>query len=470
MIQTEYSDGVIVAVSTPPGTGAIGVIRLSGKGCIEMVDQVFHGKNLTKVEGNTAHYGKISNEQGKIIDECMATVFRSPRSYTKEDVVEISCHGSPYIIDQILQLMMRSGARHAQKGEFTLRSFLNGQMDLSQAEAVADVIASENAASHELAMNQMRGGFSNEIQQLRQELIDFASLIELELDFGEEDVEFADRGKLEGLVNKIMSVIDRLLQSFRLGNVLKNGVATVIAGRPNAGKSTLLNALLNEDRAIVSEVAGTTRDTIEEGLNIDGLQFRLIDTAGIRATQDRVERIGVDRTMEKIAQATLVIYVFDVTESQPVDLWDDVDRFLSASKSLTEGSKLLFVANKMDLYPYARPEDYYKDGLIAYANMITISAKNKMNIEYLKERLYQSVISSPELMDQTIVTNSRHYDSLYKANESLSKVLDGLKSGLTGDFIALDIRQALHHLGEITGEIYTDDLLDSIFGRFCIGK
>ena len=465
----QFSD-IITALSTPGGSGAIGVIRLSGNGCIQLVDEVFYGKNLTQVEGNTVHYGKIKDEEDRIIDECMATVFRSPRSYTKEDVIEISCHGSPYILDQVLQLMIRKGARQAKKGEFTLRSFLNGQMDLSQAEAVADLIASENEASHELAMNQMRGGFSNEIGKLRQELIDFAALIELELDFGEEDVEFADRGKLENLVQQIQGVVRKLLSSFQLGNVLKNGVPTVIAGRPNAGKSTLLNALLNEERAIVSEIAGTTRDTIEEQLNINGLQFRLIDTAGIRSAQDQIEKIGVDRTLEKIAQASLVVYVFDVTESQPKDLWGDVDRFLAASKALTEGSRILFVANKMDLYPYARPEDYYKDDLIAYENMITISAKNKMNIEYLKERLYQSVIQSPELLDQTIVTNSRHYEALYKANESLVKVLEGLKGGITGDFIAMDIRQALHYLGEITGEIYTDDLLDSIFGRFCIGK
>ncbi len=460
----------IVALSTPPGQGAIGVIRLSGPKAIEISDKVFHGRNLTKVEGHTVHYGKIKDEEGRVIDECLATVFKAPRSYTKEDMVEISCHGSPYILEQVIQLLLRGGARQANKGEFTLRAFLNGQMDLSQAEAVADLIASEGAASHELAMNQMRGGFSDEIRKLRQELIDFAALIELELDFGEEDVEFADRGKLENLVAEIQAVIRKLINSFQLGNVIKNGVATVIAGRPNAGKSTLLNALLNEDRAIVSDIAGTTRDTIEEGLNIKGIQFRLIDTAGIREAQSQIEQLGVDKTMQKISQSTLVIYLFDVTVSKPGDLWEDVDRFLDASKVITANSRQIFVANKMDLNPYTRPEDYYKEGLIAYDNLVTISAKNMMNIEYLKDRLYEAVIKTPDLNDQTIVSNNRHYDALYKSNEALDRVMAGLKGGITGDFIAMDIRQALHHLGEITGQIYTDDLLDSIFGRFCIGK
>ena len=464
------SGDIIVALSTPPGHGAIGVIRLSGPGCIQMVDEVFFGKNLTSVNGHTIHYGKIKNEDNHILDECMVSVFRAPRSYTKEDVIEISCHGSSYIIQQIVQLMVKKGARQAERGEFTLRSFLHGQLDLSQAEAVADLIASDSSSTHELAMKQMRGGFSDEVKKLRQELIDFAALIELELDFGEEDVEFADRGKLERLVGEIQGVIKKLIDSFQLGNVLKKGVATVIAGRPNAGKSTLLNTLLNEERAIVSEQAGTTRDTIEETLNIKGVQFRLIDTAGIRQAQDRIEEIGVERTMKEISQSTVVIYVFDVITTSPEDLWGDVDRFLDASKVLTSSSKQLFIANKMDLNPYTKPEEYYKEGLISKDNLITVSAKNNMNVEYLKDSLYHVVMHHQDISDQTIVTNSRHFDALYKSQESLDKVLKGLSSGLTGDFIALDIRQALHYLGEITGEIYTDDLLDSIFGRFCIGK
>lgn len=460
----------IVALSTPPGLGAVGIIRLSGKDAITICDSVFHGKNLTKVDRNTIHYGKIKNENGKIIDECLASVFLAPRSYTKENVVEISCHGSSYIIEQIIQIMIRSGARHAEPGEFTLRAFLNGQLDLSQAEAVADLIASDSSTSHELAMKQMRGGFSDQIKELRQELIDFAALIELELDFGEEDVQFADRGKLENLVQKIQGVIRKLIDSFHLGNVLKNGVATVIAGRPNAGKSTLLNALLNEERAIVSDIAGTTRDTIEEGLNIQGVQFRLIDTAGIRKAQDRIEKMGVDKTIEKIAQSTVVIYVFDVTESKPEDLWSDVEKFLQGSKALTAGNNQIFVANKMDLNPYSKPETYYKENLIRKENLISASALNKMNIEALKDVLVSTVMKNPQQMDQTIVTNSRHYDALNKSNEALQAVLTGLQGGITGDFIAMDIRQSLNHLGTITGEIHTDDLLESIFSRFCIGK
>lgn len=454
----------IIALSTPPGIGAIGVIRLSGKDAIEIVDKVFQGRNLQKVKGNTVHYGKILDDNGKVIDECLATVFRAPKSYTKEDVVEISCHGSSYIIEQLLQLFLSNGARHADRGEFTLRAFLNGQMDLSQAEAVADLIASDNAGSHELAIKQMRGGFSDQIKELRQELIDFAALIELELDFGEEDVEFADRGKLESLVTEIRKVIKKLLDSFHLGNVIKNGVATVIAGRPNAGKSTLLNALLNEERAIVSDIAGTTRDTIEESLNIDGILFRFVDTAGIREARDQIESIGVERALSEIAKSTVALHVVDISDTTPEMVWEDLKDFK------IQNSAFIIILNKMDLNPYTRPESYYKEGLISEENLLTTSALNKMNIEALKDVLYKAVIDNPQLMDNTIVSNVRHYDALNKSYESLDDVLNGLASGITGDFIAMDIRQALHHLGEITGEIHTDDLLDSIFGRFCIGK
>lgn len=461
---------IIIAPATGLAEAAIAVVRLSGDGCIELCDKYFFGQNLTKSPANTVHYGKLKDEQGRVLDECVATIFRAPRSYTKQDVIELSLHGSSYIVEQVLNLFIRNGARMAQAGEFTLRAFLNGQLDLSQAEAVADLIASNNQADHDLAIKQMRGGFSKEIQNLRQELIDFAALIELELDFGEEDVEFADRSKLESLVIKIKSVIQLLLNSFSLGNVIKNGVATVIAGRPNAGKSTLLNALLNEDRAIVSDIAGTTRDTIEEIINIKGIKFRLIDTAGIRKAQDQIEKIGVEKTIEEISKSTVVLYVFDVIESKPEDLWDDVERFLKGSAALTSGSQQLFIANKMDLNPYTKPEDYYKDGLIGNHNLITASAKNKMNIEAIKESLHLLVTNDTSLEDQSIVTNVRHFEALNQSQESLTQVLEGLRSGITGDFIAIDIRKALHHLGEITGEIYTDDLLDSIFTRFCIGK
>ena len=454
----------IIALSTPPGAGAIGVIRLSGPKAIEVVDEVFHGKDLSQVEGYTVHFGKIKDEEGKVLDEVLATIFRGPKSYTKENVVELSCHGSSYIIEQIIHLFLRKGVRSANRGEFTLIAFLNGQMDLSQAEAVADLIASDSASSHDIAMKQMRGGFSDEIKELRQQLIDFAALIELELDFGEEDVEFADRERLEKLVEKIQVVLKKLIDSFHLGNVIKNGVATVIAGRPNAGKSTLLNALLNEERAIVSDIAGTTRDTIEESLNIDGINFRFVDTAGIRKAQDSIESIGVDKAMSEIQKSTVALHVVDISDTTPEMVWSDINSFKII------GTRFVIILNKMDLNPYTKPEKYYKEGLISAKNIITTSALNKMNIEALKEHLYNTVIDHPELMDQTIVSNTRHYDALNKSCESLSKVLNGIQTGITGDFIALDIRQSLHFLGEITGEIHTDDLLESIFTRFCIGK
>ncbi len=463
-IMTHNLTDTIIALSTPPGAGAIGVIRLSGPKAIDVVNEVFHGKDLSQVDGYTVHFGKIKDEQGVVLDEVLATIFRTPKSYTKENVVEISCHGSSYIIEQIIHLFLRKGVRSANRGEFTLRAFLNGQMDLSQAEAVADLIASDSASSHDIAMKQMRGGFSDQIKELRQELIDFAALIELELDFGEEDVEFADRDRLEKLVAKIQGVIKKLIDSFHLGNVIKNGVATVIAGRPNAGKSTLLNALLNEERAIVSDIAGTTRDTIEESLNIDGINFRFVDTAGIRKAQDSIESIGVDKAMSEIQKSTVALHVVDISDTTPEMVWSDLDTFK------IKGTRFVIILNKMDLNPYTKPEEYYKEGLISAENIITTSALNKMNIEALKEHLYRTVIDHPELMDQTIVSNTRHYDALHKAYEALSAVLNGLQSGITGDFVAMDIRQALHFLGEITGEIHTDDLLESIFTRFCIGK
>lgn len=469
-MQNDTND-IIIALSTPPGVGAIGVVRLTGEGCIALVNKQFKGADLDQKEGHTAHFGKIVSEKEHIIDECLVTIFRGPKSYTKQDVVEISCHGSSYIIESIIKLFLRIGARQAGPGEFTLRAFLGGQMDLAQAEAVADLIASDSEGAHSLAIQQMRGGFSNEIKDLRQELIDFASLIELELDFGEEDVEFADRDKLKNLVTKIQVVVKRLIDSFQLGNVIKQGVSTVIAGRPNAGKSTLLNALVNEERAIVSEIAGTTRDTIEEQLNIKGIQFRLIDTAGIRAAQNTIEKKGIEKTLEKMQSSTVVIYVFDVLTSTPADLKADVKRFLAASNPLTAGSKNLFVANKMDLNPYTEPADYYLENVIGPENLVTTSALNKMNIEHLKDTLYKMVVNASDSGDHSIVSNIRHQDALRQAQISLDTVLQGLSTdGMTGDLIALDIRQALYQLGLITGEVSTDDLLESIFTRFCIGK
>jgi tRNA modification GTPase len=391
-------------------------------------------------------------------------VFVAPRSYTCENVVEVSCHGSDYIIQELMQLFIQKGARTANPGEYTLRAFLNGQMDLSQAEAVADLIASSSKSSHAIAMQQMRGGFSDEIKKLRQELIDFASLIELELDFSEEDVEFADRSKLEDLVQKIQRIIKALLDSFQLGNVMKNGVSTVIAGRPNAGKSTLLNALLNEERAIVSEIAGTTRDTIEEVLNIKGVQFRIIDTAGIRDATDTIEAIGVEKTMQKVQSSALLVYVFDVVDTQPEEVRADLEKLVH------ENIHVLVVANKMDLNPYTKKEHYFPENSTVDYHWVPVSALNKMNIDYLKESLHDAVLSKKINLESTIVANARHYEALQKAYQDLDRVLQGLSTGITADFVAMDIRAALHHLGEITGEISTDDLLGNIFGRFCIGK
>lgn len=455
----------IVALATPQGIGAIGVIRLSGKEAINIVNELFPSKDLKKQTSHTVHFGTI-RKNGKIIDEVLVTLFVAPKSYTGENVVEVSCHGSNYIIQQLIQLFIEGGARLAQAGEFTMRAFLNGQMDLSQAEAVADLIASSSASSHELALQQMRGGFSDEIQALRQQLIDFASLIELELDFSEEDVEFADRTKLKELVTHIQKVLRELIQSFQLGNVLKKGVNTVIAGRPNAGKSTLLNALLNEDRAIVSEIAGTTRDTIEEVLNIKGIQFRLIDTAGIREAEDTIEAIGVEKTLEKVRQSSLLVYVFDVINQSPEEVQADLEKLTHPD------IHILVIANKMDLNPYTTYEHYFSEesALISSESWVPIIAKEGMNIPHLKEKLYQAVISEKVNADSTIVSNARHFEALEKSYASLEQVLTGMDTGVTSDFIAMDIRLALHHLGEITGEISTDDLLGNIFGRFCIGK
>ncbi|MEM1323401.1 MAG: tRNA uridine-5-carboxymethylaminomethyl(34) synthesis GTPase MnmE [Bacteroidota bacterium] len=453
----------IVALATPPGTGALGIIRLSGPEALHIANASFKGKDLSQQASHTIHYGNILSPDGRLIDEVLISLFIAPRSYTRENVVEVSCHGSPYIQQQLIQLYVEAGARLAQPGEFTLRAFLNGQLDLSQAEAVADLIASTSESAHALALQQLRGGYSDEIQQLRQQLIDFASLIELELDFSEEDVEFANREELKTLVQKIQGLLKALIDSFQLGNAIKNGVSTVIAGRPNAGKSTLLNALLNEERAIVSDIAGTTRDTIEEVLNIQGLPFRLIDTAGLRDAQDQIEAVGVARTLEKIKSSALLVYVFDVVQTQPEEVREDL-------KSLAaEGVPLLVVANKMDLNPYTKYEHYANEWLQP-EQFVPVSAANNMNIEYLKEKLYQLVIDQKVNLESTVVSNARHYEALTKAHESLGDVLRGMADGVTSDFVAMDIRRALAYLGEITGEVSTDDLLGNIFGKFCIGK
>ena len=449
----------IIALSTAPGVGAIAVIRLSGEDAITITNSVFRGKNLLNQKSHTAHFGTIRNDDGEIIDEVVATLFIAPHSFTKENVVEISCHGSPYIVQRLIKLFLTKGVRLAKAGEFTQRAFLNGQFDLAQAEAVADLINADTEASHKAALNQMRGGFSEQIKQLRAELIHFASMIELELDFGEEDVEFADREDLKKLVNQLLSVITALVSSFDLGNVIKNGVPTVIAGKPNTGKSTLLNALLNEEKAIVSDIAGTTRDFIEDEINLEGVVFRFIDTAGLRDTEDKVEAIGVQRTKDKMKQASLIIYMFDLKN----DTLTEVNRDINMLETL--GIPFIKVGNKLD----EAQEDLYNE-MKKDKNTLFISAINKEGLEALKTKLVETVNLDNFKTGDTVVTNIRHYDNLVQTQNSLNAVLRGLDDNITGDFLALDIRHALRFLGEITGEITTDDLLANIFSKFCIGK
>jgi tRNA modification GTPase len=450
------TEETIVALATPAGIGAIGVIRLSGPDAITIANSVFKGKDLTKQLTHTIHFGGIVDGEA-ILDEVLMSIFVGPRSYTRENVVEISCHGSNYIIESIIKLLIRKGARSAKAGEFTLRAFLNGQLDLSQAEAVADLIASNSKASQQVALQQLRGGFSNQLQTLREQLVQFASLIELELDFAEEDVEFANRDQLKKLIHEINRVIVALIQSFELGNVIKNGVNTVIAGRPNAGKSTLLNALLNEERAIVSHIPGTTRDTIEEVLNIDGINFRLIDTAGIREATDAIEKIGVERTMEKIAQSALLIYVYDAAQITEAELRSDIESLQRP------GVTTLVVANKADLLSNERLET------LQQLQILSISAKEKTHIDELRSKIYHAAVKDQLDGSETLVTNIRHLEALQKTEEALARVLNGIDS-VTSDFLSMDIKQALHYLGEITGVVTTDDLLDNIFSKFCIGK
>lgn len=460
-MNTSFTD-TIIAPATAPGVGAIAVIRLSGKEAISICQKVFKGKNLNQQESHTIHFGTIM-EGETIVDEVLVSVFKAPKSFTKENVVEISCHGSNYIIGKIIRILVGAGARYAKPGEFTQRAFLNGRFDLAQAEAVADLIASDSEASHRAAINQMRGGISNEIKILREELINFAALIELELDFSEEDVEFADRTKLKNLVIEIQSMIFTLLNSFQLGNAIKAGVSTVIAGRPNAGKSTLLNALLNEERALVSEIAGTTRDTIEEKLVIKGVEFRLIDTAGIREATDTIEAMGVEKTFEKIRLSALLIYVYDAFTLSMDDAQKDI---LELTK---HGIPFIVVPNKMDLLPAGT----YVNPLPQVMNdpVVNISAGKKENIEQLKNELYALVVGGRTLADSAIVTNARHFEALSKSKDALIKVQEGIELKITSDLLAEDIRQALYYLGSITGEIDMDkDILGAIFGKFCIGK
>jgi tRNA modification GTPase len=459
-------DDTIAAIATAPGLGAIGVIRLSGKNAVPIINQLFTSKDLSKQPTHTLHVGFIKND-GVAVDEVVVSLYKNPKSYTGEDVVEISCHGSPYVQQQVLQACLQKGARLAKPGEFTQRAFLNGKLDLTQAEAVGDLIASETESVHQTALQQMKGGFSNDIKQLREQLINFAALIELELDFGEEDVEFADREKLHHLIDEILVAVKKLIHSFKLGNIIKNGVTAVIAGRPNAGKSTLLNAMLNEERAIVTEIAGTTRDTIEEKLVVDGIVFRLIDTAGIREATDIVEKIGIEKSLEKIETASVLIYVFDAANATAAEVKEDINRLKKPAQ------QLLLVANKTDKISTATVKHF--EGEITVADnsisFFEVSALNKTRVDELISFLPSLVLSEKINTNQTIVVNSRHFAALSDCEKWLLKVKEGLHNNISGDLLALDIRQALLALAEITGEILHDrDILGTIFGKFCIGK
>lgn len=464
------SQETIVALASPSGAGAIAVIRLSGKDAITIAESVFQsvsGKKISNQKTHTIHLGHIVDE-GKTFDQVLLSIFKNPNSYTGENVVEISCHGSTYIQQQIIQLLLRKGCKMAQAGEFTLRAFLNGKLDLSQAEAVADLISSDNEASHQIAMQQMRGGFSSEIAKLREELLNFASLIELELDFAEEDVEFADRTQFKELLTRIEFVLKRLIDSFAVGNVIKNGIPVAIVGEPNVGKSTLLNALLNEERAIVSDIAGTTRDTIEDELVINGIGFRFIDTAGIRETKDIVESIGIKKTFEKIEQAQVILYLFESLKFkvQSSEYIIEIEKI----KNQFPLKPLVVVINKIDLLSETEIQNIKEQLENLNVKLETISAKNNLGIEELKNQLLSFVNTGALRNNETIVTNTRHYDSLLKALEEIQKVRFGLDGGLSSDLMAIDIKQALYYFGEITGEVTNDELLGNIFANFCIGK
>ena len=446
------SEQTICALSTGGSQSAIAIIRLSGPDAINICNSIF-SKNIINVEPNTIHYGEIK-DQKQIIDQVVISIFRNPQSYTGEDIVEISCHGSAFIQKEILRLLIKKGARLAQAGEFTMRAFQNGKLDLSQAEAVADLIASETKASHETALNQLKGGFSRELKILREKLIEFASLIELELDFSEEDVEFADRKKLIRLLSEIKSKLNSLIKSFKLGNVLRNGISVSILGVPNAGKSTLLNSLLNEEKAIVSDIAGTTRDIIEDKLIINGIEFRFIDTAGLRNTDNKIEKIGIKKTLERAKKSEVIIYLFDASKN--------IEEQEKELKRITTDDNVLQVVNKIDLNKEIKTtlgDDY-----------IYLSAKTKQGIDKLKDHLIKHTEINQLSNNKTVITNIRHYEELKLALNEVQEVINGIGNEISGDLLATNIRQSLFHLGSITGEITNDDLLDNIFRNFCIGK
>lgn len=452
-------DDTIVALATPQGIGAIGVIRVSGSKAFDVLDELFTSKKVSAQPSHTILVGLLK-DAGEVLDEVVLAIFKNPKSYTGEDVVEISCHGSPFIQEKIITTLVKKGCRIAKPGEFTQRAFLNGKLDLTQAEAVADLIASNTEASRNTAINNMRGGFSSSLSVLREQLIRFSAMIELELDFAQEDVEFADRTALSNLIAELVASTNSLLHSFKLGNVIKNGVQVAIIGKPNAGKSTLLNTLLNENRAIVSDIAGTTRDTIEEVLNIEGVLFRLIDTAGIRLqTSDVIETIGVEKSFEKMRSANLVVYLFDVHNTSQDELQAMVNDFEK------EGLQYVLVGNKIDA-----TDNAVKAQFNHFANTIFISAKDHINIDVLKHKLVEIAVGGNINTEATIITNARHHEALQQLATSLNDIQEGLNHQIPGDLLALDIRQSLHYLGLITGEITNDDQLDFIFSKFCIGK
>lgn len=453
-----HTNDTIVALASGQGLAAIALIRLSGDDAISITNKVFKGKNLNDQPTHTLHFGSIRDDN-RVIDEVLVAVFKAPNSFTTENATEISCHGSPVIVREIIKVLLKNGARLAEPGEFTKRAFLNGKMDLVQAEAVGDLIHAETDSARQVALNQMRGGYSKDLNALREELIHFASLVELELDFGEEDVEFAKRDDLRNLVIKIQNFITPLITSFGQGNVIKNGVPTVIAGKPNSGKSTLLNAMLNEERAIVSDIPGTTRDFIEDEIVFGGIAFRFIDTAGLRETSDVVESMGIERTMERMKKAALILYLYDLANTSIEEI-EAQEELLKGLSDIT----IVRVGNKIDK---AKPE------LLKYVNeknFVLISAAQKQSLDILKEKILEKVSRQEVKQGDAIVTSLRHFQQLTQTNEALERVLDGLMSELSGDLIAMDIRQALHYLGELTGAITTDDLLDNIFSKFCIGK
>ncbi len=457
MFNVDFED-TIVAIATPNAIGAIGVIRVSGKESLNIVNSIFEGKNLLAQKSHTIHLGKLvaANE---IIDEVLVSLFIAPNSYTKENVVEISCHGSPYILNRVIELLLEKGCRLARAGEFTQRAYLNGRFDLSQAEAVADLIASDSQAAHKIAMQQMRGGITHKLAELRQSLIEFTALIELELDFGEEDVEFANREKLISLLHAIKDEIYRLSSSFKFGNAIKTGVPVAIVGKPNAGKSTLLNILVQEERAIVSDIAGTTRDTIEETLTIEGILFRFIDTAGLRDTTDVIEKIGVERSKETIQKAQIVLYLYDSSQENKTEV-------VQALNVIPKDKKVIVLANKHDIT---------QDAIIqneTSTDWIAISAKENTGIQTLKDLLLQKVLEDNNTtQDAIVITNQRHYEALQLSEQAIDNVLAGLQQQISSDFISQDLKTALRHLGSITGSIDVDkDILATIFGKFCIGK